>query len=180
MKFFTPAWHSGAIESVGPDTAFDDYRRHLAPLLPHLPPDVQRLANTNLHDGLLFSLGGDTNFLGMTLRCGDLQVGYFDLALDYFAVLQSAEFTETLEELAPVPSRKAPDLIARYCQALYNEIDVDGEWIVHRVLFTANGSYQELTVRFKELALSTHGRAKRFDTDSGDIGTIGVKSLWDR
>ena len=180
MKFFTPAWHSDDLDGEGLDTAFDDYRQYLAPLLPRLPPDVQTLASTNLHDGLLFSLGGDVNFLGMTLRCGDLQVGYFDAALDYFAVLQSAEFIKTLEELAPVPSRKAVDPIARYCQALYDEIDVDGEWIIHRVLFTAHGSYQELTVRFKELVLSTHGRAKRFDTDSGDIGTIGVKSLWDR
>lgn len=169
MKFFTPAWHSGEIDSEGPDTAFEDYRQYLAPLLTHLPPAVQTLAGTNLHDGLLFHLVGDTSFLGMTLRCGDLQVGYFDLALDYSRVLPSAEFTETLEELAPLPSRDAADHIARYSEALYDELDVDGEWIIHRILFTSRSSYHELTVRFKDLALLTQGCTKRYDTDNDDI-----------
>ncbi len=179
MKFFTPAWHSGELDGDGPDTAFEDYRRHLAPLLPNLPPDVQRLASTNLHDGLLFHLVTDKDELKMTLRCGDLRVGYFDLVLDYFGVLPSADFLETLTQIAPVPSRRAADHNTRYSQALYDEIDIDGEWIIHRILFTSNNSYHELTVRFKDLALSTHGRPKRFDSDNGDIRTIGVKSLWD-
>lgn len=175
MKFFTPAWHSGALDSKGPDTVFDDYRRHLAPLLPSLPPDVQTLASTNLHDGLLFHLVTNGDALQLSLRCGDLQVGYFDLALDYSGVLPSAEFKETLEEIAPVTSRRAAKRNTRCSEALYSEIDVDGEWIVHRILFIAGNSYQELTVRFKDLALSTHGRKSRYHREDDDMHTIDVK-----
>ncbi len=175
MKFFTPAWHSGALDSVGPDTAFEDYRRHLAPLLPHLPPDVQTLANTNLHDGLLFYLASGADSLEMTLRCGDLQVGYFDLVLNYFGVVSSAEFTEMLAEIAPVTHRRAAKHNTRCSEALYNEIDMDGEWIIHRILFIAGNNYQEMTVRFKDLVLSTHGRKSRYNREDDDIHTIDVK-----
>lgn len=174
MKFFTPAWHRGELDD-GPDTAFEDYRRHLAPLLPRLPPDVQTLASTNLHDGLLFHLVTNGDALQLSLRCGDLRVGYFDAALDYFGVLPSAEFTKTLEEIAPVTSRRAAKRNTRCSEALYAEIDVDGEWIVHRILFIAGNSYHELTVRFRDLALLTHRRNNRYHREDGDIHTIDVK-----
>lgn len=175
MKFFTPAWHSGALDSVGPDTAFEDYRRHLAPLLPNLPPDVQTLASTNLHDGLLFHLVTNGDALQLSLRCGDLRVGYLDAVLDYFGVLPSADFTKTLEEIAPVTRRRAAKHNTRCSEALYAEIDVDGEWIIHRILFIAGNGYHELTVRFKDLALLTQGRRNRHNMDNDGIHTIDVK-----
>ena len=177
MKYFTPAWHSGAIDSVGPDTAFEDYRRYLAPLLPGLPPDVQTLAGISLHDGLLFHLAAEADSLEMTLRCGDLQVGYFDLALNYFGVIHSADLAETLTKLAPIPSRQAARQIARYSEAMYDEIDVDGDWIIHRILFLLHDNHHELTVRFKDLALSTQKSLNRYNTENDDIYPVDVKHL---
>ena len=169
MKYFTEAWH-GETNDAASNAVFGKYRQHLAHLLPHLPPDVQTLATrTNLHDGLLHRLVADPQqaSLSLTLRCGDLQVGYFDLELHYFQVLFTPSLTEDLAGLIANPSNDDLHYYGRRSEALYDEVDMEEDWFVHRILFESrNSDYQELTVRFKQLHLRMTPRDSRYDTDN--------------
>ena len=160
MKYFTSAWARGELEDEA-GTAFADYKKHLASLLPKLPPDVLTLAtNSNLHDGMLLQNVLDTEqaTLLLTLRCGDLQVGYFDLELHYLHVL-SPPATEGLAKLVANPSRG--DL--HHSESLYDEVDIEGDVFVHRILFYTRRTYHEVTVRFRQLRLLTTPREDRYD-----------------
>jgi len=159
MNYFTPAWHSGNVDEH-PGKA---YKEHLAPLLPQWPCDVQRLATRiSLHDGLIRELSWNTDeaTLFLRLRCGDLQVGYFDLNLHYSGVL----FPPLgLESLAVLKSDKVGS-------ALYDELDEEGKCFVHRILFISREKikegwfeYYEAVIRFQQLHLVTTPRENRFD-----------------
>ena len=192
MKYFTPARHSGDFDDEASDRAFEDYQRHLASLLPNLPLEVQRLATSiNIHDGLLWKVAAnlEQESLRLVLRCGDLQVGYFDLELEYQQVDFVPELTAALQKLSIVrleqPSAPYPN------EALYDEVDQEDDFLVHRILFwhedwrhrqagrrlrrqrrdgrrqrrhylrLRGNFYQELIIRFKELRLRTTPRESR-------------------
>ncbi len=192
MKYFTPAWHRGDLDDEASDRVWGDYQRHLAGLLPGLPPEVQALAtDISIHDGLLWKAEADPEHgsLRLALRCGDLQVGYFDLELEYEQVDFVPELAQALRKLSVVkleqPSKPYPN------EALYDELDQEGDLLVHRILFLCDAprqrqarrrmmrqrrhdvrrrkrdvwfmrnNYLELTVRFKELRLKTTPREGR-------------------
>lgn len=194
MKYFTAAWHRGDLDDEASNRAFEHYQRHLTSLLPNLPPEVRRLATRiNIHDGLLWEVAVnlEQGTLRLTLRCGDLQVGYFDLELEYEQVVFVPEMTEALRELSVVrldqPSRPYPN------EALYDEVDQEGNFLVHRILFwhedwrhrqagrrlrrrrrdgrrqkrqslrLRGNFYEELTIRFKRLRITTTPRESRHD-----------------
>jgi hypothetical protein len=161
MKYFTSAWARGELEDES-GTAFAEYKKHLAFLLPQMPPDVRILAtNTNLHDGMLLKKVLDTeqDTLLLILRCGDLQVGYFDLELHYLHMPSVPPATEGLESLVANPSRKN----LHRSEALYDEVDMEGDVFVHRILFYTRRTYHEVTVRFTQLRLRTTPREDRYD-----------------
>ncbi len=181
MNYFTPEWHSGHVD----EHPGKKYREHLVPLLRHWPTPVRLLANSiSLHDGLIreFSWNTDEATLFLRLRCGDLQVGYFDLDLHYSGVLFS-----------PLDWASLLTLNAnKNSEALYDEMDEEDGLFVHRILFIASrrvGSsrrfrasrsvrisrrgmvarakrksrYYEIATRFQQLRLVTTLRESRFD-----------------
>lgn len=149
MKYFTEPWHRGELSDKKYYAVIKDYQQYLVRLLPYLPPDVQTLATgISLHDGLLWQIMADQeqSSLQLSLRRGDLQIGYFDLTLHYSQVIFSAIFTEELAGLFAAPISAEPQV--RHSQALSNEVDVEGNILVHRILFVSRGIYQGVTVRF--------------------------------
>jgi hypothetical protein len=189
MNYFTPAWHNGDIEDED-NTVYKKYKEYLAPLLPHWPPDVQILADRiNLHDGLIRELLWDTNeaILFLRLRCGDLQVGYYDLDLHYSGVLLSPLDWGSLLFLKGDTKSEW-----RFSEALYDEVDEEDGFFVHHILFIKSRRarrfrhfrpsrsvrisrrgmvsrakrkfrYYEIVIRFQQLRLATTPRASRFD-----------------
>lgn len=168
MKYFTEAWHSGELDDETFDAVVEDYQQHLASLLPYLPPDVQMLAtDVSLHDGLLLKVVADTEqaTLLLTLRCGDLQVGYFDLELHYFQAIFTQEEVERLAQSVANPSSELESNMRHRSEALYDELDIEGELFVHRILFVSLHGYHELTTQFKHLHLRTTPRKGYQDPD---------------
>lgn len=154
MKFFTPAWHGGDLTDAEDAQVVPGYQAHVRRLLPMLPPGVQRLAawELGLHDAVIRRMvldrGADT--LRWELFCGDLQRGYFDVALTYSGVRMAALDAALLAELCR----------GRF-EALYDEVDRTEEGAcVHRVLFYP---YRELEVVFQDLTLEqTPSDARKF------------------
>ena len=164
MKYFTPAWHSGELDDTY--QPFEEYKKHLALLFPLWPPQVQTLATINLHDGLLWQMTADKEqeTLLLKLRCGDLQVSYFDLELCYLGVEFSPAAIENLAGLIANPSDQDLKRRGRHSEALYAEVDMEGGMLVHRILFESrNADYHELTVQFKRLKLEITFREGRYD-----------------
>lgn len=160
MNYFTTEWlHSDTDEHPA-----EKYQEHLAPLLPQWPPDVQALAvRISLHDGLIRELSWDMEqaTLFLRLRCGDLQVGYFDLDLHYSGVLFSLP---ALESLAALKTDKVGE-------SLYDEMDEEDGLFVHRILFISRErikggwfEYYEAAIRFEQLCLVTMPRESRLNT----------------
>ncbi len=168
MKYFTEQWLNDEMDNEAQLAVVKDYQRHLAALMPRLPPDVQTLAaSISLHDGLLSRAVVDTEqaTLRLTLRCGDLQVGYFDLDLHYLQVLFTPEAIENLAGLIANPSLEDLHNMYRCSEALYDELDMEGEIFVHRILFLRGDDWHELTVRFGQMHLRTTPREFRHDVE---------------
>ena len=171
-----------------------DYKRHLADILPDLPPEVQTLATSiNIHDGLLREKAkadlGQT-ILRLVLRCGDSQIGYFDLELRYAEVNLSPQFMKDFAQLSAILMTKNQPPYPS--EALYQEVDREGQFLVHRILFSQTdrkkrqaqrrlrrqlrtgmgtkrhrlrfrgGEYQELAITFKKLRIWTTPREGRY------------------
>ena len=165
MRYFTPAWHSDGDATRHPGK---EYKAHVAALLPQMPPDVRTLATrVNIHDGLLWRMAADEarGALSLTLRCGDLQRGYFDLGLEYAGVCFSPALSEGLSGLAGQPTDRDLQYIPRRSEALYDEVAREGEAWVHRILFISRGDYLELTVHFKGLQVRISPASGRYDID---------------
>lgn len=146
--FFTEDWAYGDWPDADVNAVFEAYREHLAQLAPKLPPDVQTLSQTNLHDGLIrcIVLDWTAATLLLELRCGDLRVGYFDLDLLYQQVSLTPADVEALATLAR----------ASGSELLYDEVDMEDSAFFHRIL-SINGrewSLHEVTIQFKRLTLT--------------------------
>jgi len=168
MKYFTEPWLRDEMDDEAERAVVKDYRRHVAALMPHFSPDLQTFAaSISLHDGLLSRAVADMEqaTLRLTLRCGDLQVDYFDLELYYLQVLFTPEAVENLAGLAANPSLEDMHNMHRCSEALYDELDMEGEIFVHRILFLLGREWHELTVRFKQMQLRTTPREFRYDVE---------------
>jgi hypothetical protein len=154
MRFLTREWHSGLHSDEVAEQVEDDYRRHITAVLPQLPPPLRDLARgVDLHDGLIRLVEVDVaaRELRLALRCGDLQVGYFDLDLCYRGVR------------IDLLDRAVLDIIARdpTTEVLYSEVDVfDDDVFVHRVLFSP--FYREIHVVFTGLSMTRTPRSDRY------------------
>ncbi len=199
-EIFIPAWHTGDLDDEASDRVLGAYQRHLAGLLPDLPPAVQTLATSiNIHDGLLWEAITDPKqaSLRLVLRCGDLQVGYFDLELEYQQVDFVPELTHALRRLSVVRLDGTQGPYPN--EAMHDEVDRGGEFLVHRILFLCNPArsrqalrrqiwkerhsrrqkrhrvsswitiYQELTIQFKQLRLWITPRGSRHEVGANEV-----------
>jgi hypothetical protein len=117
-----------------------------------LPARFRTFAETvDIHDGLVREIRLDRRAatLAIDLRVGDVQTGYFDLAIRYGGV-----------DLGVLDER-ALAAIGRdvRAEALYHEVDVapDG-WYEHRWLWWP---YRDLDVRFRDFEFATEPRPDR-------------------
>jgi hypothetical protein len=160
MKFFTTEWHSGKLPERESDGVPIRYTAHISSLLPRFPSTVRTLAEgVNLHDGLIRSVTVDRTHQALELqfRCGDREVGYFDLALVYSQVRMEELDLSELKTLAEDPKSGA----------LYDEVDVGktGAW-AHRILFWP---YREIVIEFGALGLHLDPRDNRDFTRTSQV-----------
>jgi hypothetical protein len=95
------------------DTVPPAYQCHLQTL--NLPPSVQDLSSLNPHDAHILDVQHEpsVHVLRLRLRCGDLQVGYFDALLIFSGVIIQSD------HLARLIEAKRP---AKF-EILYDEVD---------------------------------------------------------
>lgn len=143
MKYFTQEWHELYPDNHATKQIRKDYHDHLISILPGLPTMLQELAtSTNLHDGLFRRVCWDSinRNLELGLRCGDLQVGYFDLDIVYLSTTQSDTDISGIVACAENPES----------EILYDEIDVDQPKYTHRILLWP---YKEVEICFSDFSM---------------------------
>ncbi len=142
MKFFTldayRSWYDSAqpFEESSPlDEAAATYRQHLKEMEGKLPPTVLDLARLRgVDDGVVVEVHHlrCLQQLLLVLRCGDLQVGYYDLALTYEGASLAARDEWMLAKIA----RSTKSAWRHESDIAYHEIDrSEHGWIEHRLLF---------------------------------------------
>jgi hypothetical protein len=153
MKYFTREWMEGQYSDEAFEKVIPSYWRYVEQLMHRLPPSVAELAKeVNLHDGLFRKVivNRQESSLALYLRCGDLQVGYFDQDLFYSGV--------DLTALAlPVLAARARD---RKTMIEYDEVDMDDQGqFVHRIIFSPK---DEISITFAGLQLARTPQPNRY------------------
>jgi hypothetical protein len=93
LKFFTRNWYESSQNVI----ASKKYAQHLNTIRAQLPPDLVQLSERlPLHDGLFCKALWNPveSMLSLQLRCGDQQVGYFDVTLMYSGRVRIVPSTE--------------------------------------------------------------------------------------
>lgn len=152
MKFFTAAWAAGELPDEEYDAAFPAYEEHLASL--SLPPDLQRLRDSDLHDGVVEAIERRSDTLTLSLIIGDLQRGYSSTIITYLGFDLLPGSLERLESLA------ADETI----EILYDEVDRYQDRSVHRVLFS---THAHVEISFASVVITLSSRANRERRRSG-------------
>jgi hypothetical protein len=152
MKFFTRAWAVGELSDAESNEIIAAYERHLDDVVPSLPASIRCLARElTLHDGLVRRVIYDRagRELRMELRCGDLQIGYFDLDLWYLGAILDHADVAALQSAARDTKT----------EVWYDEVDLSGDGaFLHRVLFYPG---RECEIMFRSLGLRLIPRADR-------------------
>ncbi len=156
MRFFTYAWHTGALTDTEFDACIPAYHAHLHQIAAQLTPSLRTFIQAiNLHDGLIHQVCVDyaQHSLVVTIRCGDLQQGYHDLIVSYRDVALEQLDRPILALAASNPSM----------EILSDEVDVmrDGRFC-HSLLFAPS---PEITVIFGDLSYHVEQRADRLLPD---------------
>jgi len=135
MKFFTLDVYKEEDSSKPFAAAMAAYNEHLAALRGVLPDDLLTLAHLpGVDDGLVVKVHHVRRLkaLQLTLRCGGLPMGYFDLVLNYEGIELSPQTAWTLARIARTTksdSRHEHDVA-------YHEIDrSEAGGVTHRFLF---------------------------------------------
>lgn len=151
VRFFSKEWHDGDMPDLQAELVPEAYRAHLESLRSLLPEGAIRLSEINLHDGLIREVVCRGTELHVVVRAGDLQVGYFDVRIEYSSAIVSQDALSFLERA----------IGRRDVEVLYDEIDVveGGGW-KHSVLFCP---YHEIAVRFDAVELSVTNVSSRFE-----------------
>jgi hypothetical protein len=155
MKYFTEAFAFCGLTDEQCLAAIEAYAARIEDIKSQLSPELSKLATStvNLHDGLIrhVALDRPARSLSLGLRCGDLQVGYFDVDLVYADVDLNLLNSAVLEAIATDPET----------ELLYNEIDLgSARRFVHRVIFWPT-PMREIEVVFGRLQVSTEQRSDR-------------------
>ena len=151
MKYFSREWHSGDISEGEVGEVRDRYWAFIASISDSLPEPIRELATAvNLHDGLVQELVVDhqESTVAILLRCGDLQVGYFDVRLVYSGVPTRLLDVAMLKEIASDPES----------ELLYDEGDRSADGYVHRVSFWP---YRETQIDFRSLRIARDSKPDR-------------------
>lgn len=152
MRYFSSKWHGGELTSEEEDEIPLKYQEHLDRIVGQLPGDLRKLSKLgNLHDAIIRHVQSNRSKaeLSIHLTSGYQQVGYRAMVLTYMGVPR-----ESFDELRDLPSD-------RVWEVLYDEVDLEGEAAVHRMLFWP---YAELVVvcsDFKLVTASADGRGPR-------------------
>lgn len=140
MRYFTldayHQWHKCEDdEDSACREASDRYARHLEQLQGVLPGEVLALARLpGVDDGLVVRAQKDeqSSSLRLTMRCGDLVMGYYDLVLSYENASISPEHDQVLAWVA----RSTNGHRDHRCDVADHELDrSDDGQIEHRLLF---------------------------------------------
>ena len=155
MRYFTQAWQTGSLTDEQHDASLAANGARIEEIKPQLPPDLKKLATyeINLHDGLMrrITLDRPAGTLTIGLRCGDLQVGYFDVDLAYADVDLKMLDPDVLKAIATDPET----------ELLSSEIDLAQRGrFVHRMIFWSRPT-REIEVEFRGLRLLTKLRPSR-------------------
>jgi hypothetical protein len=148
MKFFTRGWVDGDMTDEEADAVVRSYWRQIEAL--NLPPSVRDLADLNPHDAYILDVEHEprSQTLRLRLRCGDLEIGYFDAVLDFSDVRIEAA------HLALLVESRRPE-----AEVLYDEVDrVDGRVFEYRLLLHPEG---EVAMRFGDVAVTRLPVAER-------------------
>jgi hypothetical protein len=139
MKFFTVdvynSWYRTYEDDSTLKAAFHDYNEYLEGLDGILPARILTLARLpGVDDGLVVLVKHDRNqsAIVLTLRCGDLEMGYYDLVVQYEEAEISAQDEQTLAQIARTTQNES-----RHESDLYfHEMDVTAVGgMEHRLLF---------------------------------------------
>lgn len=165
MRFFTLEIYHAFDRSVDGDeglleltTALHSYQQHVETLTAILGPHLFTLSGAFLIDDALVArakLDTVNGTLEPTLRCGNLQVGYFDVALRYEDVEIDPRDVMTLSQVARgTKSHRRFDF-----DAYAHELDVtEGGRIEHSILFHPG---VEFTLRCRRLTWTRTDRRDR-------------------
>lgn len=152
MKYYTRAWATGGLPEQEFEEAHNAYQRRLDQIGGLLPDPLATIArDVSLHDALIRRVVADLskNRLRLELLCGDLQIGYFDLDLEYRNVDWDCLDRKIL-------ARRARD---NETEILCEEVDCLAERrFEHRLLFWPK---DEISIRFNEFDLLRSARADR-------------------
>lgn len=143
MKYFTQEWHEIYPDNNSTNQIRKAYHDHLISILPGLPTMLQELAlSTNLHDGIFRRVCWDSinRNLEFGLRCGDLQVGHFDLDIVYMSITQS---DADVREIVSCAENSETEI-------LYDEIDAFHSKYSHRLLLWP---YKEVEICFSDFTM---------------------------
>jgi len=117
---------------------YGDYRRHLEGLRGVLPERVLELAEpSGMEDALVVRVNHDRErrVLRLVLRCGHLQMGYYNLVLTYEDAELRPEHDAALARIAR--STKSQSFFG--CDLAYHEVDAaEGGRIEHSLIFHAS------------------------------------------
>lgn len=158
MKFFSPSACDTFDELEPFGEVYSEYRRYLEGLRGALPDRVLELAEpSGMEDGLIVRVHHDRerHVLRLVLRCGHLQMGYYNLVLTYDGAEISPEHDLALATMA----RSSFSRTRFGCDLAYHELDVaEGGMIEHRLIFNAkewyhpsSGGWIWFAVRCREL-----------------------------
>lgn len=146
MKFFTRAWATGELTHEEYEATASRYREYVERL--GLPEDIWILEETNLHDGILQSLGLTASDLFLQFITGDLHRGYFDTKVTYLTEGLAESTVETLRSFVSDPDE----------EVIYAEVDREGAGFVHRLLFS---TYVSVDVAFTSVVVKSSPRDSR-------------------
>jgi hypothetical protein len=140
MRFFTRAWAEGKIPDVKANLIPREYESHIKMIWSQLPEKCRELAKEiHLHDGKIVNVSySETDKkICISVKCGDLQNGYFDIDLIYSEIKFGEEIFHKTKDISSNAKH----------EILYDEVDLDQAGnIIHRILFWPNA---EITITFK-------------------------------
>jgi hypothetical protein len=137
MKYFTREWCWGDLDDDQAEKVSKNYDRYLDSIRSSLPFALKLLGNNiNLHDGIVkkVKVFGVKKSLGLSGIFGDLEIGYFNLSVEYRNIHDL-----DLDWITGVFQRKKVEIIR-------DEIEVvksgDVPRFFHRLIFSNKSEFQ--------------------------------------
>jgi hypothetical protein len=149
VKWFTREWQSGGLPDEEWELVVPAYWRHVEETRPRLVGRADALPDVNLHDGLVLDVAYLDDRFSWSLCIGDRQVGYEVATLTYVGARLANVSAAELD---------AMDLPGRTAEVLYDEVDVAGDDVLHRVLFWPTG---ELHIAFHTMSVDRRPTSTR-------------------